>query len=64
MSYRVEVSENFIKEAKRLIKKYRSLKSEISDLILELETNPTKGVPLGHGIYKIRLAISKASARL
>lgn len=58
MSYSVELSNNFKKEAKRLVKKYRSLKSEIPDLITELETNPTKGTPLGNDIYKIRLAIA------
>jgi mRNA-degrading endonuclease RelE of RelBE toxin-antitoxin system len=58
MSYSVELSDNFKKEAKRLAKKYRSLKSEIADLIDELETDPTKGAPLGNDIYKIRLAIA------
>ena len=58
MSYKVELSDNFKKEAKRLVKKYRSLKSEIAGLITELEANPTKGTPLGNDIYKIRLAIA------
>ncbi len=58
MSYKVGLSDNFKKEAKRLVKKYRSLKSEIADLITELEADPTKGIPLGNDIYKIRLAIA------
>ncbi len=58
MSYKVELSDNFKKEAKRLIKKYRSLKTEITELATELESNPTKGVPLGNDIYKMRLAIA------
>lgn len=57
MSYKIELSENFKKEAKRLVKKYRSLKTEIANLITELETDPTKGTPLGNDIYKIRLAV-------
>lgn len=57
MSYSVELSDNFKKEAKRLIKKYRSLKTEISELLIELKTNPIKGTPLGNDIYKIRLSI-------
>lgn len=57
MKYNIELTDNFKKEAKRLIKKYKSLKSEITTLITELETNPTKGTPLGNDIYKIRLAI-------
>jgi len=58
MSYKIELSDNFKKEAKRLVKKYRSLKTEIANLITELETNPTKGTPLGNDIYKIRLAVT------
>ena len=42
MSYKVGLSDNFKKEAKRLVKKYHSLKSGITDLITELKTNPTK----------------------
>ncbi len=57
MNYNIELTDNFKKEAKRLIKKYKSLKSEISELITELETDPTKGISLGNDIYKIRLAI-------
>lgn len=58
MSYSIQLSANFQKEAKRLVKKYASLKTELSQLFTELETNPTKGTPLGNGIYKIRLAIA------
>jgi len=58
MSYKIELSDNFKKEAKRLVKKYRSLKTEIANFITELETNPTKGTPLGNDIYKIRLAVT------
>jgi len=58
MSYRVELSTNFKREAKRLSKKYPSLKSELEELFAELEDNPTSGIPLGNDIYKIRLAIA------
>ncbi|MBK8153272.1 MAG: type II toxin-antitoxin system RelE/ParE family toxin [Saprospiraceae bacterium] len=58
MSYSVELSDNFKKEAKRLVKKYRSLKTELAKLFIELEENPTLGTPLGNDIYKIRLAIA------
>jgi mRNA-degrading endonuclease RelE of RelBE toxin-antitoxin system len=58
MSYKIELSSNFKKEAKRLIKKYPSLKSELTILFTELEENPTNGTPLGNDIYKIRLAIA------
>lgn len=58
MSYRIELSSNFKKEAKRLSKKYPSLKTELAVLFTELEENPTIGTPLGNDIYKIRLAIA------
>ena len=58
MSYKIELSENFKKEAKKLSKKYPSLKTELAALFINLETNPTLGTPLGNNIYKIRLAIA------
>jgi hypothetical protein len=58
MNYSIELSTNFQKEAKRLVKKYPSLKDELAELFEELEQNPTKGIPLGNDIYKIRLAIA------
>lgn len=58
MSYSIELSANFKKEAKRLTKKHPSLKTELTELFTELEENPTTGTPLGNDIYKIRLAIA------
>ncbi|HMS29872.1 MAG TPA: hypothetical protein PKD32_08475 [Saprospiraceae bacterium] len=58
MSYSIELSPNFKKEAKRLSKKYLSLKTELADLFAELEENPTSGISLGNDIYKIRLGIA------
>ncbi|MBY0245822.1 MAG: hypothetical protein K2Q03_10235 [Sphingobacteriaceae bacterium] len=58
MSYNIELSDNFKKEAKRLSKRYLSLKTELAELFTELEENPTTGTPLGNDIYKIRLAIA------
>jgi len=43
MSYSVKTIEVFEKQAKRLIKKYTSLKSELGDLIQELKETPTQG---------------------
>jgi len=57
MSYNVDTTPNFEKEAKKLYKKYKSLKSEILVLIDELSENPTKGIDLGNNIYKIRVAV-------
>ncbi len=49
--------ERFKKEAKRLIKKYPSLKSELSELSDILLNNPETGIALGNNAYKVRLAI-------
>jgi len=58
MSYKIVLTDNFKKEAKKLTKKYASLKVELASLFKELEENPTMGTPLGNNIYKIRLAIA------
>jgi mRNA-degrading endonuclease RelE of RelBE toxin-antitoxin system len=58
MNYKVELTDHFKKEAKRLLKKYRSLKTELADLFDLLAQNPTLGTPLSEEVYKIRLAIS------
>lgn len=58
MSYKIETTPYFEKEARKLARKYNSLKEELSVLVHELKGNPTKGTDLGHGLFKIRLAIS------
>lgn len=58
MNYKIELTDNFKKEAKKLIKKYASLRLEIKELGKELSTNPTLGTPLGNDVYKICLSIS------
>jgi hypothetical protein len=57
MSYKVLTIPPFDKQPKRLVKKYPSLRIEISSLIQELKIEPDKGIPLGNNCYKIRLAI-------
>jgi len=57
MSYKVETTGNFDKEAKKLAKKYPSLKNDLSLLFSQLENNPTMGTHIGNNIYKIRIAI-------
>lgn len=57
MSVRIITTENFRREAKKLIKKYRSLKGELSGLAEELVEDPRKGVHIGKDVYKIRLAV-------
>lgn len=59
MSYNVLPSEKFKKEAKRLIKKFPSLKQELADLGKILSSNSESGTPLGNSTYKIRIAIKR-----
>lgn len=58
MIYNVETISNFRKEAKKLIKKYPSLKQELTDLEQNLSKSPDEGIPLGQNCFKIRMAIS------
>lgn len=58
MSYKVKTLSSFEKQAKRLIKKFPSLKNEFLELIESLKKNPEQGTPLGNNCFKIRLAIA------
>ncbi len=57
MNYNVIPIDRFKKEAKRLVKKFPSLKTELSELNKELSANPKAGTALGNDTFKIRLAI-------
>ena len=48
----------FAKEVKKLSKKFKSIKKDLSELIEHLETNPTEGTSLGNSCYKIRVSNS------
>lgn len=58
MSYEVKSIAIFEKQAKRLIKKYASLKKELLELIQELKENPEQGIAIGNCCFKIRMAIA------
>ena len=47
----------FDRAAKRLAKRYKSLKDDLSQLINELRANPQMGTDLGNGFRKIRMAV-------
>ena len=51
-------SDGFDKKLKKLAKKYKSLKNDLQELVNELMQNPSKGVDLGNGVHKVRMAIS------
>lgn len=57
MNYKIIPQKHFLKEIKRLAKKYRSLKQDLQALQDELERNPLAGVELGGGVRKLRMAI-------
>jgi len=57
MSYSIIPTIKFIKEAKKLKKKYGSLKDELLVLEAILAENPDSGTALGNNTYKIRIAI-------
>ncbi len=57
MSYNIIATPKFLKEAKKLGKKYHSLKEDLSLLIEELQQNPMLGTALANNCYKVRIAI-------
>jgi hypothetical protein len=64
MSYSISSIPLFDKQAKRLAKKYPSLKRDLAGLIEKLTDEPEQGTALGNSFYKIRLAIaSKGKGR-
>ena len=50
MNYRIIPQKHFLKELKRLAKKYHSLKQDLQALQNELSSNPSAGIDLGCGI--------------
>ncbi|MCA2952249.1 type II toxin-antitoxin system RelE/ParE family toxin [Microcystis sp. M112S1] len=58
MSYNVKSIAVFEKQAKRLIKKYASLRKELLELVQELKENPEQGTAIGKGCFKIRISIA------
>lgn len=57
MSFNVIPSDKFKKEAKRLIRKFPSLKEELRKLSTILSEHPETGKSLRRNTYKIRVAI-------
>ena len=58
MSYNVKSIAVFERQAKRLIKKYASLKKELLELVQKLKENPEQGTTIGKNCFKIRIAIA------
>lgn len=64
MNYKIVTFPPFEREAKRLAKRYKSLKHDLICLTGELQADPALGTDLGNGFRKVRLAIkSKTSGK-
>ncbi len=57
MNVNIVTTQNFRREAKKLIKKYRSLKSELEEFQQDLSKKPTMGTLITENVYKIRLGV-------
>ena len=57
MNVNVVTTENFRREAKKLLKKFHSLKRELQELTTQLQKEPRSGTKIGEDTYKIRLAV-------
>ncbi len=51
-------TEDFVRELKQISKKYKGIFADIAQLAAQLKENPLMGTPLGHNLYKIRIAVS------
>ena len=55
--YSIISARSFERDARKLLKKYASLRNELIELGNELAENPTFGIPLGKDCYKIKIGI-------
>lgn len=58
MSFKIKTISVFERQAKRLIKKFPSLKKELQILINQLKEEPEKGIFIGNNCYKISISIA------
>ncbi|MES2426309.1 MAG: type II toxin-antitoxin system RelE/ParE family toxin [Bacteroidota bacterium] len=58
MNFKINFTPFFEKEFKKLYKKHRSLKSDLTVLIGHLIEDPQTGESIGNNCYKIRMSIS------
>lgn len=58
MSFKVKFTPYFEHSLKKIAKKHRSIKEDISMLVKQLEQEPKTGVEIRTNLYKIRLNIS------
>ncbi|MBR3471282.1 MAG: addiction module toxin RelE [Prevotella sp.] len=58
MNVSITLEEEFKRQAKHLIKKYRSFREDLVVLQDSLIANPFQGISLGGGVRKVRMAIA------
>lgn len=58
MNFEISPTRDFLVEAKKLKKRYRSFDDDLEDFRTSLQENPFQGVELCPGIRKIRMAIT------
>ena len=58
MNYAIATTDDFDRDIKKLLKKYRSISADVDALKEDLLKNPTMGDPLGMNAYKVRMAIT------
>jgi hypothetical protein len=63
MKFSVIPTDKFKGEAKRLIRKFPSLKQELADLNTVLETKADTGTSLGNDTYSVRIAIKRVRVK-
>ena len=57
MKVTISTIDEFDRRARRLAKKYKSLKDDLRTFQQEIMENPLMGIDLGRGVRKIRMAI-------
>ncbi len=57
MKVTISTIDEFDRRARRLAKKYKSLKDDLRSFQQEIMENPLMGTDLGRGVRKIRMAI-------
>lgn len=58
MNWKVDVTDDFLRQAKKLAKKYRSLRQDLQGFRESITQNPFQGAELTNGIRKIRMPIA------
>lgn len=58
MNCKITVTPDFLREMKRLAKRYKSLKDDLAKLGGDLHQNPMLGTSLGHHLRKVRVPIT------